>query len=134
MPPLVDSVFLELSGLDRNLPLRLHVRADGPRLPGLHVRGRIQTSAARHPAANADPGAAGFPQGEMKYSVTVYFIHRVACQRPFNSELKVALCGMSSLDVTVARERHSHTDVDSSLSSLLLENSLQVCCYCGVSC
>lgn len=112
MPPLVDSVFLELSGLDRNLPLHFHVCADGSRLPGLHVCGRIQTSAARHPAANADPGAAGFPQGEMKYSIIVYFIHRISCRLLFNIQLKVALCGAYSLDLTVARERPSHVDVN----------------------
>ena len=65
LPPLVDSVLLELSGLDRNLPLHFHLCVDGSRLPGLHVRGHTQTSAASHLAANAVSGAPSLPQGEL---------------------------------------------------------------------
>ncbi|KAM7396008.1 hypothetical protein PAMA_007338 [Pampus argenteus] len=63
VPPLADSVFLELPGLAGSLPLHFHLCADGSRLPGLHVRGCFQTSAAGHPAAHAVAGAAGLPQG-----------------------------------------------------------------------
>lgn len=64
VPPLVSPVFLELPGLDGNLPLSLHVRADGCWLPGLRVRGRLQAPAARDPAADPGSGAAALPQGE----------------------------------------------------------------------
>lgn len=64
MPPLVIPVFLELPGLDGNLPLPLHLRADGGRLPGLHVRGRLPPPAAGDPAADPGSGAAALPQGE----------------------------------------------------------------------
>lgn len=57
-------MLLELPGLARSLPLPLHLRADGPRLPGLPVRGRVQAPAAGYPAADPDAGAAALPQGE----------------------------------------------------------------------
>ena len=90
VPPLVDSVFLELSGLDRDLPLRLHLCADGSWLPGVHVCVHIQTSAARHLAENTVPGAAGLPQGERErqyysvcyiqyiFSTRIYFTARLS--------------------------------------------------------
>lgn len=94
--PLVDSVFLELSELDRDLPLRLHLCADGSWLPGLHVCVYIQTPAARHPAENTVPGAAGLPQGERErqyynysifytqyiFSNTVYFTVKLSWRSP----------------------------------------------------
>lgn len=77
VPPLADSVFLELSGLDRNLPLHLHLCCAGLRLPGVYVCGHIQAPAASHSAAHAVPGAAGLPQGMLniymsKFSRVVY--------------------------------------------------------------
>lgn len=78
MPPLADAVFPELLGLDRNLPLHLHLCGDGTRLPGLHVCGYIQTSAARHPAAYTVPGAAGLPEGEMaRQYYSVFYRHYI---------------------------------------------------------
>lgn len=76
VPPLVDSVFLELPGLDRNLPLPFHLCGDGSGLPGVHVRVHIQTSAARNPSAHSVPGAAGFPQGETQHHI-LYTQHPV---------------------------------------------------------
>lgn len=67
VPPLADPVLLELPGLDWNLPLHLHLRHTGSRLPGLHVRGHIQAPAAWHSAANTVSGTASLPQGEIKY-------------------------------------------------------------------
>lgn len=64
MPPLASPVLLELPGLDGDLPLPLRVRADGCRLPGVHVRGRLQAPAAGDPAAHSGSGAAALPQGE----------------------------------------------------------------------
>ena len=64
MPAVAEPVLLELPGLAPGLPLRVHLCADGTRLPGVCVCGRVEASAARHPAAHAVPGAAGLPQGE----------------------------------------------------------------------
>lgn len=79
LPAMDNSVFLELFGLDRNLPLYYYLCFPWSWLSSIYLYSYIQTSTTRHSTAHSDSRSAGVPKGEY------FYIGRGKCLLRFNS-------------------------------------------------